>query len=236
MIRIAIVEDDKNYGQVLKDYLDKYSLEHNQRFYIQQFKDGLEIVDQYDGNFHIILMDIEMTYMNGMTAAEKIREIDKEVVIIFITNMMHYAMKGYAVEALDYVLKPINYFAFSQRIGRALERMNKKKGKQLLISRNGVLRKISSEEVMYIEAHNHDIEYHLAQETFSIRGTLKAIESELEGMPFFRCNSGCIVNLDFVDGMDNNDVLIQNQRISVSRSRRKDFLSRMNQYLNEVGK
>ncbi|HEL1648391.1 LytTR family DNA-binding domain-containing protein [Streptococcus suis] len=235
MIRIAIVEDDEKYSQILNQYLEEFENEQEQCFKIQHFKDGLEIVDHYNGNFDIILMDIEMAYMDGMTAAEKIRIVDKEVVIIFITNMMHYAMKGYAVEAFDYILKPINYYSFSQRLSRAIERMRKKIWKQLLISRNGNIKKISTEEIMYVEAHNHDLEYHLVQETISVRGTLKSLEEELGGLSFFRCNSGCIINFDFVDGLENNDLLINGTKISVSRARRKDFLKRLNHYMNEVG-
>ena len=74
------------------------------------------IAVDYRAVYDIILMDIEMRFMDGMTAAEKIREHDSEVVIIFITNMPQYAIKGYRVDALDYVLKPVSYFAFSQRI------------------------------------------------------------------------------------------------------------------------
>ena len=65
----------------------------------------------YRFQFDIILMDIEMRFMDGMSAAEEIRQMDKDVVIIFITNMPQYAIRGYAVEALDYMLKPVSYFA-----------------------------------------------------------------------------------------------------------------------------
>ncbi|MGT2755451.1 LytR/AlgR family response regulator transcription factor [Streptococcus ovis] len=236
MIRIAIVEDDQQYAETLLDFLERYEKENGQHFQVQRFTDGAEIVANYPEQLDIILMDIEMEQMDGMTAAEKVRLVDKEVVIIFITNMMHYAMKGYAVEALDYVLKPINYFAFSQRIARALERMTKKRSKQLLISRYGNIKRISTDELLYVEVYNHDIEYHTVDEVIRVRGTLRSLEKELEGLPFFRCNSGCLVNLDYVDEMDSNDVLVRGERIPVSRARRKDFLDRMNHYLNEVGK
>ena len=70
-----------------------------------------------------------MKFMDGMSAAEEIRKVDTEVVIIFITNMAQYAIRGYAVDALDYVLKPVSYFAFSQRLSRAIGRMKKTRDK-----------------------------------------------------------------------------------------------------------
>ena len=85
---------------------------------ISVFTDGDEITEGYRPNYDIILMDIEMCFMNGMTAAQEIRKLDPEVVIIFITNMVQYAIQGYAVGALDYILKPVNYEEFGSCIDR----------------------------------------------------------------------------------------------------------------------
>ena len=126
MIEIAIVEDEENYREVLCDYLNKFQKESGEQIHLSVFTDGDEIVENYSAVYDVILMDIEMRFMNGMTAAKKIREADKGVVIIFITNMAQYAIQGYAVDALDYVLKPISYFAFSQTISRAIGRIKKR--------------------------------------------------------------------------------------------------------------
>lgn len=133
MLRIAVVEDDKTYAAQLKEYLVRYGTEKNQKISVALFPDGEDIVTDYSAEFDIILMDVEMTFMDGMTTAERIHEKDNEVVIIFITNMPQYAIQGYKVDALDYVLKPISYFAFSQRIDRALTRVKKKKQLILLL-------------------------------------------------------------------------------------------------------
>lgn len=123
MVRIALVEDDAGYRRELTEYLDRFARECGEHFAVSTFSDGAEIAEGYTAEFNIILMDIAMSYMDGMSAAEAIRQVDDEVVIIFLTSMPQYAMKGYSVGALDYVLKPVSYFAFSQRIQRALERM-----------------------------------------------------------------------------------------------------------------
>ena len=108
MLRIAIVEDDRNYIQQLQRYLQRYSQESEQAMDISVFTDGDEITEGYRPVYDIILMDVEMSFMNGMTAAQEIRKLDPEVVIIFITNMVQYAIQGYSVGALDYVLKPVS--------------------------------------------------------------------------------------------------------------------------------
>lgn len=123
MIRLALVEDDELYRSQLREYIDKYSAVSGEKFTVTEFSDGDEIALGYKAVYDIILMDIEMKFMDGMMAAEEIRKVDTEVIIIFITNSPQYAIKGYAVDALDYVLKPVSYYAFSQRLGRAVERV-----------------------------------------------------------------------------------------------------------------
>lgn len=236
MIRIAVVEDDDQYASTLLAFLKQFEKESGQAFKVTRFQDGADIVARYAQQFDLILMDIEMEKMDGMTAAEAIRRVDRDVVIIFITNMMHYAMKGYEVEAFDYVLKPINYYAFSQRLTRALERMVKRKSKVLFVSHYGNLKKISTDQLKYIEIHNHNIEYHTTSDILSTRGTLKEMEQELAGFPFFRCNSGCLVNLDYVSELRQNEILIGDEWLPISRTRKKAFLDAMNTYLNEVSK
>lgn len=112
MIRIAIVEDEEQYVQQLTEYLQEYQKSSNEEIDITVYRDGDEITSKYKSQFDIILMDIQMKFVNGMTAAEEIRSVDSSVVIIFITNMTQYAIQGYKVGAMDYILKPISYFAF----------------------------------------------------------------------------------------------------------------------------
>lgn len=105
MIRIAIVEDDTGYRSQLGKYIDQYQSDFSETVSVSEFSDGLEIVEKYKSEYDIILMDIQMKHMDGMQAAMRIRDIDKNVIIIFITNSAQFAVQGYKVEALDYVLK-----------------------------------------------------------------------------------------------------------------------------------
>lgn len=236
MIRVAIVEDDKNYAERLKKYIVRYEEESGKRFQITWFKDGEDIVENYKADYDIILMDIEMQFMDGMTTAEEIRKNDSEVVIIFITNMPQYAMKGYAVTALDYVLKPINYFAFSQRIERALNRMERRQKKYINISYKGKVKKIDVRDILYIEVRDHDLYFHTIEGEICQRGTMKEIEKTLANEPFFRCNKGYLINLDYVNKVEGGSVTVGDEEVLVSRARKKDLLDALNNYINEVGK
>ena len=91
MIRIAVVEDEELYAEQLQNYISKYAEERKKQIKVTWFQDGEDIVSGYKGEYDIILLDIQMRFMDGMTAAEKIRELDSEVVLMFITNMIQYA-------------------------------------------------------------------------------------------------------------------------------------------------
>lgn len=157
MIRVALVEDEESSQRTLTEYLERFSQEINEKIHVSIFPDGAEIVEDYRGNYDIILMDILMRYMDGMEAASEIRKVDKEVVILFITSTPQYVMKGYTVDALDYVLKPVSYFAFSQRMQRALERMKHRTRKFISVPFQGGMRKLDISQIRYIEVVNHSL-------------------------------------------------------------------------------
>ncbi len=236
MIRIAFVEDDAAYRKEYTQYIRKYEQESGERFSIEEFTDGDEITENYRAAYDIILMDIEMTFMNGMKAAEEIRKLDSEVVIIFITNMPQYVMDGYKVEAFDYILKPITYFAFSQCIARALHRMKKRTREYITIAIKSGMQRLEIADIQYVEVQNHELVYYTSQGDFSTRGSMKEAEEALKNYSFFRCNKCYLINLENVERIQNNDVIIGEHVIAVSRSRRKELMDELNNYLNEVSK
>lgn len=236
MLRVAVVEDDKTYAAQLKEYFARYGTETNHKLSVTLFPDGEDIVTDYSAEFDIILMDVEMTFMDGMTAAEKIREKDNEVVIIFITNMPQYAIQGYKVDALDYVLKPISYFAFSQRIDRALTRVKKKEVNYIAVAQKGGRKKLNVDKICYVEVRDHDLIYHSTDGEVVTKGSMKEAEDALDETKFFRCNRCYLVNLEYVEDFRGNDVTVASDVIQVSRARKKAFLDALNNYMNEVGR
>ena len=237
MIKIAIVEDDLTYARQLTEYLQKYASEYSEQFEISEYLDGDAIVEGYHSQFDIILMDVEMRFMNGMTAAEEIRKTDNEVVIIFITNMPQYAIRGYAVQAFDYILKPVSYFAFSQRLVRAISRMKKREQKSLIIPIKGGGVRIDVSSVYYIESQGHDIIYHTSSGEYVSSGTMKELETTLAPLHFFRGSKWYLINLQQVDGFENSTATLKNgKKIPLSRSRKKEFMEALAKFWTEVMK
>lgn len=235
MIRLALVEDDALYRSQLREYIDKYSQTSGERFTVTEFADGDEIALGYKAVYDIILMDIEMKFMDGMMAAEEIRKVDTEVIIIFITNSPQYAIKGYAVDALDYVLKPVSYYAFSQRLSRAIERVHRHDRHYLQITAHGVARKLDTAQIYWVESSGHDLIYHTAEGTLTAPGSMQETEQKTAQDSFFRVNKGCLVNLEHVDCMDGDDTVVHGERIPLARARRKAFLDALNDYINGAG-
>ena len=125
MPRIAVVDDQPDMRQQLCSMIDQYSRENNCMLEVTAFSDGSQVITNYCKGFDIIFLDIEMPELGGMDAAERIRTVDPDVVLVFVTNMAQYAIRGYEVDALDFVLKPVNYYQFSTKLARALQRVQR---------------------------------------------------------------------------------------------------------------
>lgn len=232
MIRIGIVEDDPASAALLVDYLRRYESEHGEQFAVRRFADGAEVVAAYRPDFDILLLDVEMPGLDGFSAAEQIRQVDPEVVLIFITNMTQYAIKGYEVDALSYVLKPVPYFAFSQEIKRSVARLRRRSADYLLLTVEGGLVRVATDDIVFLESAKHRTTVHTVDGRYSVVGPLKGFEEQLAGKTFFRSNSGYLVNLRHVLGVSGSSaLLVGGHDLLISRSRKKAFLAALTDYL-----
>ena len=177
-----------------------------------------------------------MSFVNGMEAAEEIRKLDHEVVIIFITNMPQYVMDGYKVQAFDYILKPITYYAFSRTLLQAMERMAARNRQYTTIPIKNGIQRIDIRELVYVEVMDHDLIYYTISEKYVTRGSMKEAEELLKDFHFFRCNKCYLINLAYVERVQNNDVLLGKYVVAVTRPRRKQLMDAINNYLNEISK
>lgn len=234
-MRVAIVEDDRLCAERIQNYLQTYAEESGQKFEITLYSDGDEIVENYRAEYEMILMDIEMEYMDGMTTARKIREQDQEVVIIFITNMAQYAIQGYEVDASDYILKPVSYFAFTQRLGRAISRMKKREKKYLVINAKNQVTRMDVSDIFWIESRGHRLTYHTRDGLYeSTVNTMKEVEEKLADSHFFRCNKCYLVNLEHVKGIRDGCAVVHDSQILISRAKKGEFQRVLAEYLGEV--
>lgn len=230
MLKIAIVEDEENYISVLQEYLKKYEQETGEDIEVTVYHDGDEIAAFYRAQFDVILMDIEMKFIDGMTAAEEIRKVDSTVAIIFITNAPQYAIRGYEVGALDYILKPVPYFTFCQKQGRAVEKLKRRERKWITVQVKGGVMRMELSDIYYIESQGHDLIYHTKDGAPVAGSTMKSVEDALAGMDFFRINKCYLVNLEHVEGVQDKYAVVHGERLLISRPRMKQFMQELTRY------
>ena len=233
MIRIALVEDEEKFVEQLMGYFADYQNRNQEELKITVYSDGDAVTEKYKPVFDIIFMDIGMKFMDGMSAAKEIRRQDAGVIIIFITNMVQYAMQGYEVNALDYMLKPVSYDRFSQSMEKAVFRVKKHNNLHSYITvslKGGDIVRLDVGDVYYIESHGHNIVYHTAYGDYLSIGSMKALEQALEEFSFVRGNSSYLINLQHVEGMREKSAVVKGKLVPLSRAKRSFFLQEFTKY------
>ncbi len=231
MTKIAIVENSDDDTQVLKNYLEKYSNENNTKFEFSFFPNGIIFLKDYTTEFDIVFMDIDMPHMNGLEVAKELREIDTKVILIFITNLAQYAIKGYSVNAFDFVAKPVLYYNFSTMLKKAMIKCNYEKKTEITINTPRKVVKIDLLEILYIEVSNHRLTYFTYTDEYECWGSLKNIENDFLYSGFAKANSSCLVNLRRVKELTGSEVKIDNGKvIYLSRGQKKDFCKKFAEF------
>ena len=177
MIHVAVVDDDAEERRRIKEYLDGISAKRGIEFSVREFTDGSSFIGTYTPEYDIVLMDIEMPGMNGLESARQLRSLDTAVIIIFVTRMANLAAKGYEVDALDFIVKPIDSYAFSLKISRALSRVASSADK-ILLRIDGEIRCIKANTLRYIETDGHYVIYHTSDGTLKEYASLKSVEKK----------------------------------------------------------
>lgn len=230
MLKVAIVEDDHKAAEALGSFFERYTAENGTEFQITEFPNAVVFLSGYRSGFDIVCMDIEMPHMNGMEAAKKLREIDDQVVLIFVTNLAQYAIAGYEVEALSYILKPLKYSGFEFTIKKAVAKCATQDGNEIEIMGKNTLIRLAVSSIRYVEIHDHSIVYHTDRGDYEGYGTMKKVEHLLPARQFFRCNNCYLVNLKHVKKIEGNNVWVGGEILQISRPRRKSFLDALHNY------
>lgn len=231
MIRVAIVEDEDAAAGQLAQCLEKFGAASGQAFSSARFSDAVSFLEDYQPIYDLIFMDIKMPGMDGMTAARRLRSMDGVTVLIFVTNMVQYAVNGYEVDALDFIVKPVRYPSFEMKMKRAIQALRMKKGSEVLLSLDGVKKVLPSVSIHYIEVMNHDLTYHTEEGVFRTRGKLGAAEQQLPAESFFRCSVSYLINLRYVTQVSGDTVQVAGNELPVSRGKRKELMTAIAAYL-----
>ncbi len=228
-MNIAIVEDERVAADSLHKMLEQYALEKNMNIVIHEFDSASAFLKNYKSSFDIVFMDIKMPGINGMDAAKELRERDKDVIIYFITSMSQYAIRGYEVGAMDFIVKPVTYPQLRMKLKRALVELRRNETEKIVITHKDGTVRIATRDICYIEIFGHQLCYHTLYGNYKAYGTLKLIMTSIRDPLFVQCNRCYVVNLRYVREIRNQNVVVGDDTLQISRTRRASFLQAVNE-------
>ena len=234
MVRFAIVDDEEICVKNSVKFVDEFFENNKNAYKITVFRDGLDLLENYTANFDIILMDIEMKHLDGMKTAEKLRLQDPDVILIFMTKMIQFAAHGYDVDAIGYLIKPVDYFSFQMKMKKAMALLDQKKGVSVVVSDNYQKKVLPSRSIYYVEVIRHTVIFHTKNGEVKSWGSLKEYKELLETANFVQCSRFFLINLEYVTAVKENSVIVNETEIPLSRSQKKNFTVRLTEYCGGI--
>ena len=231
MVRIAVAEDDRAFRDTCTGYIKRYCAEKKVDAQVFEFEDGMDLLEDQEEkgkSFDILFLDVQMKHLDGFYTAGRIREKDDQAVIVFITTLAQYAVRGYEVDAMDYLIKPLSYERFCPRLEKALQRVSRFQEQYIFLPSGDGKDRVAATSILYIDVDRHTLRVHTKGRIYEMRMPIGKMEEELAPSHFLRCDQSVLVNPRFVVrvgkdtvevGDDENTVLLP-----VSRSRKKQFL------------
>lgn len=216
-MNFAICDDEACELQKIEDFLLRFDPKAD----YECFSSAQELLQAFKTKYYnIVLLDIEMTGLNGFQAACELNKLPTVPLIIFITQSGNYTVQGYGV-AFRYLQKPLSYLDFEYALSAAVSKVTPK-----LISVKSmdgfVFLQVTN--IVYIETFNYHVFLHTHEKTYESRISLKKLDQELKGCHFFRPHNSYLINLDYVSYAEKDVVVLDTGiKIPISRNRQKSF-------------
>ena len=225
-LSIAIVEDELPQAEALSKLLFDFAKEEDYELSLTHYQSAVEAAEGIKGQFDILFLDIQMPGMTGMQLAHEIRQMDPRVMIIFVTSLSQFAIEGYSVEAVDYLLKPLRAGEFRIKMKRAFAKLPEGNEDVMRFSSYGGIYVVPVNDILYCETSGHTVIYHTANGDYRKREPMKDTEKALANHSFIRINSCYLVAQKEIVGMEEHFVVLRNgERLLVSRPRLSSVLS-----------
>ena len=204
---IAICDDSKTDAALVQSFLLEWAKQRGTEVEIEVFPSAESFLFRYDEYkaFDILLFDVEMSGMDGVSAARKVRRENEAVQIVFITGYSDYIAEGYDVAALHYLMKPVRPEKLCAVLDRAWEK-HRRNERCLNLERSGEMIRLPLYEVRYLDVHQNYVTVH-ARQDYTLKRTLAEFEAELDEQ-FFRVGRGMILNLKQIRRVTKKEVVL----------------------------
>lgn len=232
MINIAVIDDEPQERARIRKCLDFVAKQRNVRFCVDEYGSTEQFLMRYDFSYDIIFLDVFFgNGKDGMSAARAIRKMDETVLLVFISNLAHMALQGYEVDAMDFILKPVENHTFLLKMTRVLNRLGRKTDYSISVKAEGETIRLHTRLIRYLLVKGHYVEYHSREGVFSEYISLSAAEEKLNDDCFFRCDRGCLVNLRYVTEIRKDACIVDTEEIPVARTQKSAFKRAFVKYL-----
>lgn len=231
MITVAVCDDSKAMVESMKSCLEEYGkgIKHELRIFC--FDSGEALLDNYSCKYDIVFLDIKMPGINGIETAEKIREKDKNVIIIFLTSLIQYALDGYKVNASNYLIKPIQKKRLKMEMNRWISELEQKENPFITVHNDSGTYKILLKSISYVETYNRNLLIHTTKGNILCYWKLRDLENKIGQYGFSRNHSSFLVNLFFVENIEKMDIrLSTGELIPIGKSKKKEFMEQLASY------
>lgn len=235
MLNIAVCDDERLYTEKLADIIFSFTQQDNMSTRIEKFDDGTELISS-GIKFDLIFLDIEMKKSNGIEIAERIREVDSNVPIVYVTSYSDYWRRAYKVHAFDFILKPFN----SEEIFRvlsdfiALKKDSNIKTVELTTEYGTEIQPIN-EIYYFILLAKRKIQIVTISKDYIVRENLTDIFNKLDDDCFYITHRSCIVNMNYVQTIKKNDGILMTNGdwVPLAQKKQKDFFIKLSKQLRK---
>lgn len=218
-MRIGICEDNEAQRSLMENYIRSWAAIEGMDVDLSTYDSAESFLFQREdeGPFDVLLLDIQMAHMSGVSLAKTIRQEKDDVIIIFVTALKEHVFEGYDVEALQYLLKPVNKDKLYDSLNMAVRKMNQS-DPSIIIEQE----KIKVADIQYVEVQAHDSQVVLFDRLIRIRTPLKEMHQMLSKYGFVLSHRAFLVNIDNVSKIDRSFLRMDNgNQVPLSRSRYK---------------
>lgn len=227
-MKIAVCEDEIKQQEHLKELLAAWKKQTGGCLDVDFFTSGEPFLTSWQSGvrYDMVFLDIHMAGMDGMKTALRIRQLDEQLLIVFLTSRMEYVLKGYEVNAWRYLLKPVHPSEFFLCLNKAKELSDREQNYFVIFTNNRYI-KVVYEDITYIESFGHYIEINTTEKSFQTRIGISQMEERLPEY-FFRCHRSYLINTKRITELRDQQVLIGEKVLPLSGKRRQELIDQIN--------
>lgn len=225
MLRIAVVDDEAEQRELIERFLLRFAREQKREIRVDTYCNAFDFLALFDQRYDAVFLDIQMPDANGIQVAEEIRAVDQRVKIVFITNLGQYAVQGYAVRAMDFIVKPLEWEGFNEKMLRFCRDYDEEQPRFITIHNADGLVRLRTDRIVFAEIVNRKLHVHTLDGDYSVYESLTDFEKSLgDDKRFFRCHTSVVVSLMYVERVTGNSAVVPGGEVPVSKQKRAAFM------------